>query len=85
MPSQLSPGVVTNEINLTTIVPAVSTSIGGLAGVFRWGPVGQRIEVASENILAATFQKPTNLKMYYLFRYKQKPRLHKLCINYQRF
>jgi phage tail sheath protein FI len=60
MPFQVSPGVNVSEIDLTTIVPAVSTSIGGIAGVFRWGPIGERILIDSENALATRFGKPTN-------------------------
>ena len=61
MPFQVSPGVNVSEIDLTTIVPAVSTSIGAFAGVFRWGPIGQRILVDSETALVTRFGKPTNL------------------------
>ena len=61
MPTQLSAGVNVSEINLTTIVPAVSTSIGAIGGIFGWGPVGERINVGSESILASTFGKPSNL------------------------
>jgi len=61
MPFQVSPGVNVTEIDLTTVVPAVSTTEGAIAGVFRWGPVGKRILVDSESVLAATFGKPTNL------------------------
>ena len=60
MPFQVSPGVNVSEIDLTTVVPAVSTTEGALAGVFRWGPVEQRILVDSESNLAARFGKPTN-------------------------
>lgn len=60
MPFQVSPGVNVSEIDLTTIVPAVSTSIGGIAGVFRWGPIGERILIDSEVALAQRFGKPTN-------------------------
>ena len=55
---QVSPGVNISEIDLTTIVPAVSTTVGGIAGVFRWGPVGQRVLISSENDLAANFGRP---------------------------
>jgi len=58
---QLSPGISVSEIDLTTVVPAVDTTAGAIAGVFRWGPVGQRVLVTSENDLAAKFGKPTNL------------------------
>ena len=61
MPFQLSPGVNVSEIDLTTIVPAVATTDGAIAGVFRWGPVGQRVLIDTENALATRFGKPTNL------------------------
>jgi hypothetical protein len=60
MPFQLSPGVNISEIDLTTVVPTVATTDGAIAGVFRWGPIGQRILVDSENNLAVRFGKPTN-------------------------
>jgi hypothetical protein len=60
MPFQLSPGVNFSEIDLTTVVPTVATSDGALAGVFRWGPIGQRVLVDSENLLVSRFGKPTN-------------------------
>ena len=60
MPFQVSPGVNVTEIDLTTVVPAVSTTEGALAGVFRWGPVEKRTLVDSETNLAARFGKPTN-------------------------
>jgi hypothetical protein len=60
MAFQLSPGVNVSEIDLTTIVPAVATSDGAIAGVFRWGPIGQRILIDNENNLVKRFGKPTN-------------------------
>jgi phage tail sheath protein FI len=60
MAFQLSPGVNVTEIDLTTVVPAVSTSVGAIAGIFRWGPVGERILVDSESTLLKRFGKPTN-------------------------
>jgi hypothetical protein len=61
MPFQLSAGVNITEIDLTTIVPAVSTAVGAIAGIFRWGPVGQRLLVDRETILSARFGTPSNL------------------------
>jgi len=58
MPFQVSPGVNVSEIDLTTIVPAVSTTEGAIAGVFRWGPIGKTILIDSEDKLAARFGKP---------------------------
>ena len=60
MPFQVSPGVNVSEIDLTTVVPAVSSTEGALAGVFRWGPVGQRTLIDSEVNLVNRFGKPTN-------------------------
>ena len=61
MSFQISAGVNVSEIDLTTIVPAVSTTTGGIAGVFRWGPIEQRVLVDSESALVSNFVKPTNI------------------------
>ena len=61
MSFQVSPGVNVSEIDLTTIVPAVSTTTGGIGGLFRWGPVGKLVLVDSEASLVNRFGKPTNL------------------------
>lgn len=60
MAFQLSPGVNVSEIDLTTIVPSVATTDGAFAGVFRWGPVGERVLVDNEDKLVARFGKPTS-------------------------
>jgi hypothetical protein len=57
---QISPGVVVKEFDLTGIVPAAASTDGAIAGVFRWGPVGERVLVDSENVLVSRFGKPTN-------------------------
>ena len=58
MPFQVSPGVNVSEIDLTTVVPAVSTTEGALAGHFKWGPVDQRILIDSEDRLVNIYNKP---------------------------
>ena len=58
MPFQLSPGVLVKEIDLTNIVPAVATSIGGMAGAFQKGPVGEIVAIGSEKELVDIFGKP---------------------------
>lgn len=58
MAFQLSPGINTSEIDLTTVVPAVSTTTGAIAGVFAWGPVNEPILVSSEVDLVNRFGKP---------------------------
>ena len=60
MPFQVSPGVNVSEIDLSTVVPAVSTTEGALAGLFRWGPINKRILISSEDELVERFGKPTN-------------------------
>ena len=55
-----SPGVHVREIDLTTIVPAVSTSIGAIAGAFEKGPVNSIVTVGSEEDLVKVFGKPQN-------------------------
>jgi phage tail sheath protein FI len=60
MAFQVSPGVAVKEIDLTNVIPAVSTSIGGIAGAFNWGPVEQITTVGSEKELASIFGTPDN-------------------------
>ncbi len=60
MAFQLSPGVNVSEIDLTTVIPAVSTSAGAIVGQFPWGPVNKRILVDSEITLVSRFGKPNN-------------------------
>ena len=57
----VSPGVNVSEVDLTTVVPSVSTSAAAFAGVFRWGPVGERVLISNENQLVARFGKPNSL------------------------
>lgn len=60
MPFQVSPGVNVSEIDLTTIVPAVSTTEGGIAGVFRWGPIEDRQLISNEDELVRSYGKPND-------------------------
>ena len=60
MAFQISPGVEVKEKDLTTIVPAVSTTIAAFAGHFQWGPSEQIVTVDSENNLKALFGEPNN-------------------------
>ena len=55
---QVSPGVEVKEIDLTNVIPAVSTSIGGYSGYFRWGPVNEIGLVSSEKELGSKFGSP---------------------------
>ena len=58
MAFQLSPGVQVTEKDLTSVVPAVGTSIGGTAGEFVWGPINEVVTISSENELVTRFGKP---------------------------
>lgn len=60
MAFQLSPGVNYSEIDLTTVVPAVSTTAGAFAGQFDWGPANQRVLVTNEVDLVNKFGKPNS-------------------------
>lgn len=58
MAFQISPGVNISEIDLTTIVPSISTTVGGIAGHFHWGPVEKVVLVTTEDQFVDTFGKP---------------------------
>jgi hypothetical protein len=60
MAFQVSPGINVSEIDLTTTIPSLATTVGAFGGVFRWGPVGKFILVDSENTLVARYGKPTS-------------------------
>lgn len=67
MAFQLSPGVNVSEVDLTTVVPSVATSIGAFAGIFAWGPVNEVVTISDEVRLADTFGKPTDTNYEYWF------------------
>ena len=67
MAFQVSPGVQIKEIDATNVVPAVSTSIGGVVGSFNWGPVEKIVTVSSEQELAEKFGTPDNNTFKYFF------------------
>jgi len=58
MPFQVSPGINVSEIDLTAVVPAVSTTTAGIAGHYRWGPVNKATLISSEDALVGQFGKP---------------------------
>lgn len=67
MAFQLSPGINVSEVDLTTVVPSVATSIGAIAGKFAWGPINEAITITDEVRLAATFGKPDDNNYEYWF------------------
>jgi hypothetical protein len=58
MATQLSPGVLVTETNLTTIVPSVLTTAGAYAGAFMWGPINKLNPVDTEKTLISFYGKP---------------------------
>ena len=63
----VSPGVEIKEIDATNVIPAVSSSIGGFAGSFNWGPTEEIVQVGSENELVEKFGSPdSNTAKYFL-------------------
>lgn len=58
MSFQLSPGVNVSEVDLTTVIPTVSTTGGAFVGQFQWGPVEDRVLIDQEVQLATSFGKP---------------------------
>ena len=60
----VSPGVQVREIDVTNIVPAISSSIGGFAGEFSWGPVDEVRTIVSEKDLVSVFGEPKESDTY---------------------
>ena len=60
MAFQVSPGVNVTEKDLTNIVPAVSTSSGGIVLTAEKGPIDEVTTISSEQELAENFGKPNN-------------------------
>ncbi|AYR02017.1 tail sheath monomer [Synechococcus phage S-E7] len=65
--NQLSPGVVIQERDLTTITTLSTANIGVLAAPFELGPVEEIVEIASERDLVEVFGKPndSNYEFWY--------------------
>ena len=60
MAFQVSPGVQIREIDLSNVVPAVSSTVGAFAGVFQWGPVDEVKTVSSGQELVECVHQPAN-------------------------
>ncbi|MDB4343088.1 phage tail sheath subtilisin-like domain-containing protein [bacterium] len=54
-----SPAVTVREVDLSGIVPAVTSSTGAIAGDFNWGPAETARRIGNEAELAATFGSPS--------------------------
>jgi hypothetical protein len=60
MATMLSPGVYTHEIDMSIIVPSVSTATGAFAGIFKRGQVGVYKLVSSVDDLITNYGEPTD-------------------------
>lgn len=65
----VSPGIVTREIDLTSIVPESSTGAAAVIGAYRWGPIEEKTGVlcTSEDDLVNNFFEPDNNSYNYFF------------------
>ena len=59
MAFQVSPGVLVTEKDLTNVIPAVSTTSGGIVITAEKGPIDEVTTISSEKELLDTFGKPT--------------------------
>ena len=60
MAFQVSPGVLVTEKDLTNVVPAVSTTSGGIVITAEKGPIDEVTQITSENELVEIFGKPNS-------------------------
>lgn len=60
MATQVSPGVVINEIDRSDSLTQVALTEGAIAGPFAWGPILDVVTVSSESELVQEFGKPNN-------------------------
>jgi hypothetical protein len=58
MATSASPAIVVKEIDLTGVVPSVTSSTGAFVGNFRWGPVQERTLISDESGLVSVFAAP---------------------------
>jgi phage tail sheath protein FI len=67
MAFQVSPGVAIREIDLTNVVPAVSTSIGAVVIAGTKGPIEEIVTITSEKDLVDAFGVPNDDTAAYFF------------------
>ena len=58
LPSE-SPAVTVREVDLSGVVPAVTSSTGAIVGDFNWGPANKPILIGNEAELTSQFGSPT--------------------------
>ena len=58
----LSPAIIVKEIDLTGVAPNVETSLSGMVGQFKWGPVNDPQRIQNKEQLGETFGSPDELR-----------------------
>ena len=69
--TQLSPGVVVLERDLTTVANNVVDNVGVIAGAFETGPVEEVLDITSEKQLLSVFGKPNDQNFEFWFTASQ--------------
>ena len=59
-----SPAITVREIDLSGVVPSVSSSTGAIAGNFSWGPVLKPMKIDNEATLVETFGSPDTVNTF---------------------
>ncbi len=67
MAYQLSPGVESQEIDLTTIAPGVATTEAAYVGRYNWGPVNEVVQIEDEVEEERVFGKPDSNTYLHFF------------------
>jgi hypothetical protein len=67
MASQVSPGILVQEVDKTLAVAQLQPPVGAIAGHFSWGPLEEVITVSSEDQLVTRFGKPGANSADYFF------------------
>lgn len=60
MSFSISPAVTVKEIDVSTVVSAVSETVAAIGGVFSWGPINDRTLISNGDELVSKFGKPTD-------------------------
>ena len=69
--NQLSPGVVIQERDLTTITTLSTANVGVIAAPFDIGPVEEIVDISTERGLVDKFGKPNDLNYEFWFTASQ--------------
>ena len=69
--TQISPGVLVQERDLTNTINATIDNVGAIVGTFSKGPVEEIVDIASERQLIEIFGEPNDQNYEYWFSIAQ--------------